>query len=86
MSDEMLRERAGSFESTTLINTNVENLKTSYGAWRTWKPSPMMTKRVAVSGHASMKGAERALDKALPDFGYQAAKWWQWWRWGENRL
>lgn len=58
---------------------------TVYYFGATWKESPYFENSVRLGPFFNAEDGEAALVRCLLASSYHPPKWWEYWRWGENR-
>jgi hypothetical protein len=58
---------------------------TMYSYGLSWHRQPGDTTSVSLGPYSDQEQGEQEFAQALTTMGYSKPKWWQYWRWGENR-
>lgn len=60
--------------------------QTAYGYTFDWSPELGWHSRVSVGYYGTREEANASLAASLIGMNYQEPRWWQWWRWGSQKL
>lgn len=67
------------------LNEILAGGNTAHAQGHVWSPSPGHRLAFESKYYPSLEESEEAAINALRSMGYTPPRWWQWWRWGENK-